>query len=74
MVCRAAALQVCGGGRGSEGEKKQSCTSGSQKSAVLFHLLAGVPVKKEEGREAAFVNRVVDLQEYEIWRYSQIFP
>lgn len=68
-MCRASALQVCGGGRGSEGEKS-SHTTGRQKSAIPFHLLAGVQVKKEE---AAFFNHVVDLQEYEIWRYSQIF-
>lgn len=56
------------------GIKKQSCTTGSQKSAIPFCLLAGVQVRKEEGREAAFFNHVVNLQEREIWRYSQIFP
>ena len=35
----------------------------SQKSAVPFHLLAAVQVKKEEGRGAGFVNFIVDLQD-----------
>lgn len=56
------------------GIKKQSCTTGSQKSAIPFCLLAGVQVRKEEGREAAFFNHVVNLQELEIRGYSQIFP
>jgi len=45
------------------GRIKQSCASGSQNSAVLFGLLAGVQVKKEAGREAVFVNFIVASQE-----------
>lgn len=71
-MCRAAALQACGGGRGSKGGKSSLVPQEARN--LQSHFACWLVYKSEEGREATFINHVVDLQEYEICRCSPIFP